>query len=221
MSGSLNAKDGGGADFLAGGGVMGRIMRAHDWSSTPLGAPATWPQALRTAVRLLLNTGHPMYIWWGPDLLCLHNDAYSRSIGPDRHPSSLGKPGREVWAEIWPIIGLMVDQVMSSGEATWRENDLVPITRFGRRGAAGIKVLQSGARVELLITDVGLPNGMNGRQVADAAQSLHPGLKVLFITGYAENAAVGNGHLEPGMELLTKPFTMEAIVSKVSAMLKS
>ncbi|RZM02231.1 MAG: response regulator, partial [Sphingomonas sp.] len=64
-------------------------------------------------------------------------------------------------------------------------------------GAAGIKVLQSGARIELLITDVGLPGGMNGRQVADAARALRPGLKVLFITGYAENAAVGNGHLEP------------------------
>ena len=87
-------------------------------------------------------------------------------------------------------------------------------------GAAGIKVLQSGARVELLITDVGLPNGMNGRQVADAARSLRPGLKVLFITGYAENAAVGNGHLEPGMELLTKPFSMEALVAKVSEMMK-
>lgn len=121
------------ADFLAGGGEMGRIMRAYDWSSTLLGAPRTWPQALRTAVRLLLNTGHPMYIWWGPELLCFYNDAYSRSIGPDRHPGSLGRPAGEVWAEIWPIIGPMVDQVMSGGQATWRENDLVPITRYGRR----------------------------------------------------------------------------------------
>jgi PAS domain S-box-containing protein len=86
-------------------------------------------------------------------------------------------------------------------------------------GAAGIKVLQSGARIELLITDVGLPNGMNGRQVADAARALRPGLKVLFITGYAENAAVGNGHLEPGMELLTKPFTLEALAAKVATMM--
>ncbi|RYF17786.1 MAG: response regulator, partial [Oxalobacteraceae bacterium] len=88
-------------------------------------------------------------------------------------------------------------------------------------GAAGLKVLQSGARIELLITDVGLPNGMNGRQVADHAGALRPGLKVLFITGFAENAAVGNGHLEPGMELLTKPFTLEALTSKVAAMIKA
>ncbi|WP_338469001.1 ATP-binding protein [Sphingomonas sp. gentR] len=86
-------------------------------------------------------------------------------------------------------------------------------------GAAGLKVLQSGARIDLLITDVGLPNGMNGRQVADAGRSLRPGLKVLFITGYAENAAVGNGHLEPGMELLTKPFTLDALTSKVNEMM--
>ena len=87
-------------------------------------------------------------------------------------------------------------------------------------GAAGLKVLQSGARIELLITDVGLPNGMNGRQVADAARVFRPGLKVLFITGFAENAAVGNGHLEPGMELLTKPFTLDALIAKVSDMLQ-
>jgi len=86
-------------------------------------------------------------------------------------------------------------------------------------GASGIKVLQSGAKIELLITDVGLPNGMNGRQVADAARSLRPDLKVLFITGYAENAAVGNGHLEPGMELLTKPFTMQGLAAKVAEMM--
>jgi PAS domain S-box-containing protein len=88
-------------------------------------------------------------------------------------------------------------------------------------GASGLKVLQSGARIELLITDVGLPNGMNGRQVADHARVLRPGLKVLFITGFAENAAVGNGHLEPGMELLTKPFTLDALTSKVASMIKS
>ena len=85
--------------------------------------------------------------------------------------------------------------------------------------SAGLKVLQSGARIELLITDVGLPNGMNGRQVADAARALRPGLKVLFITGYAENAAVGNGHMEPGMELLTKPFSMNDLGRRVREIL--
>ena len=119
--------------FLAGGGEMGALMRAHDWSSSPLGPPEGWPQSLRTAVRLMLNCGHPMYIWWGPELICFYNDAYRRSIGPERHPSSLGRPGRAVWDEIWPIIGPQIDQVMAGRGATWHENHLVPITRNGRR----------------------------------------------------------------------------------------
>ena len=82
---------------------------------------------------MLLNTGHPMYIWWGPELLCFYNDAYRRSIGPERHPGSLGRPAREVWAEIWDIIGPQIEQVMTGGGATWQENALVPITRNGRR----------------------------------------------------------------------------------------
>jgi len=120
------------APFLQDGGELGMIMRTHDWSATPLGPPESWPQSLRTAVRLILNTGHPMYIWWGPDLLCFYNDAYRQSIGPERHPGSLGQPGRKVWDEIWPIIGPQIDQVMSGGGATWHENQLIPITRNGR-----------------------------------------------------------------------------------------
>jgi PAS domain S-box-containing protein len=82
-------------------------------------------------------------------------------------------------------------------------------------GPDGLRVLRSGARVDLLITDVGLPGGMNGRQVADAARVLRPHLKVLFITGYAENAVVGNGHLDPHMAILTKPFAMEALSATI------
>jgi len=120
-----------GLDFLSGGGEMGRLMRAHDWSGSALGPPATWPLPLRTVVHLLLNTGHPMYIWWGEAGSCLYNDAYALSIGPERHPGSLGRPAREVWGEIWHIIGPQIDQVMSGRGATWHENQLVPITRNG------------------------------------------------------------------------------------------
>ena len=73
-----------------------------------------------------------MYIWWGPEGACLYNDAYRRSIGPERHPSSLGRPAREVWDEIWEIIGWQIEQVMAGGNATWHENALVPITRNGK-----------------------------------------------------------------------------------------
>ena len=84
------------------------------------------------AVRLILNTGHPMYIFWGPEFLCFYNDAYRTSIGPERHHGSLGRPARKVWAEIWEIIGPQIDQVMTGQGATWHENQLVPITRNGQ-----------------------------------------------------------------------------------------
>ncbi|MBV8800777.1 MAG: PAS domain S-box protein [Alphaproteobacteria bacterium] len=85
--------------------------------------------------------------------------------------------------------------------------------------ASAMKVLESGQPVDLLITDVGLPGSMNGRQLADAARVRRPELKVLFITGFAENAAVGNGHLDPGMAILTKPFPMTTLANKVREML--
>ena len=82
-------------------------------------------------------------------------------------------------------------------------------------GTSGLNVLQSNARIDLLITDVGLPGGMNGRQIADVARVHRPGLKVLFITGYAENAVVRNGFLEAGMQIMVKPFTMEALAARI------
>jgi CheY-like chemotaxis protein len=88
-------------------------------------------------------------------------------------------------------------------------------------GNGALAILQSEAKIDLLITDVGLPGGMNGRQIADAGRALRPDLKVLFITGYAENAVVGNGHLDPGMQIMTKPFTIEAIGQKIRQLLDS
>ena len=82
-------------------------------------------------------------------------------------------------------------------------------------GPAGLQVLRSNARVDLLVTDVGLPGGMNGRQVADTARVVRPSLKVLFITGYAENAVLSHGHLDPGMHVLTKPFAMDTLASRI------
>ncbi len=88
-------------------------------------------------------------------------------------------------------------------------------------GPSGLRILQSDARIDLLITDVGLPGGMNGRQVADAARVHRPDLKVLFVTGYAENAAIGNGLLAPGMQVITKPFVMAALGDKVREMIEA
>jgi PAS domain S-box-containing protein len=87
-------------------------------------------------------------------------------------------------------------------------------------GPAGLKVLHSDARIDLLITDVGLPGGFNGRQVADAARITRPDLKVLFVTGYAENAVVGNGHLDAGMQVVTKPFAIAELALRIREMIE-
>nr|WP_280843025.1 PAS domain-containing protein [Pararoseomonas baculiformis] len=87
-------------------------------------------------------------------------------------------------------------------------------------GPSGLRVLQSDIRIDLLVSDVGLPGGMNGRQMADAARITRPDLKVLFITGYAENAVVGNGHLAPGMHVMTKPFAMDALASRIREVIR-
>jgi CheY-like chemotaxis protein len=88
-------------------------------------------------------------------------------------------------------------------------------------GPSGLKILRSDARIDLLVTDVGLPGGMNGRQVADAARTFRPDIKVLFVTGYAENATLGNGQLDPGMQVIAKPFGMIEFASKVREMIEA
>jgi PAS domain S-box-containing protein len=88
-------------------------------------------------------------------------------------------------------------------------------------GASALKILKSNTRIDLLVTDVGLPGGMNGRQLADAALLLRTDLQVLFITGYAENAAINHGHLEPGMQIMTKPFQLDALGIKIRAMIEA
>jgi PAS domain S-box-containing protein len=119
-------------DFLSGGGEMGALMRAHDWSESCLGPAVTWPLTLRMAVRLMLNAAHPMCVCWGPDSACLYNDAWRRSIGPQNQPASPGRPAREQ-REMWSIIGPRIARVMTGGGAIWHENQFVPMTRHGRR----------------------------------------------------------------------------------------
>ena len=118
--------------FLDGGGDMGALMRDHPWHDSCLGAPAGWPQPLRTVVRAMLNTNHPVFIFWGSDALCFYNDAYARTLGPEKHPSILGRPGRTAWAEIWHAIGPQIVQVMEGGNATWHENQRLSIWRNGQ-----------------------------------------------------------------------------------------
>jgi len=117
--------------FLAGGGEMGQRIRDFPWETTPLGPPGTWRPTLKAMVRMALTTRHPIFIFWGPEHICLYNDGYRPSIGPEKHPSILGMPGRRAWDEIWPIIGPQIELVMKGEGATWHENQLIPILRRG------------------------------------------------------------------------------------------
>src|ERR1700710_654505 len=100
--------------YLKGGGEMGRLTREFDWSGTVIGSPDTWSQSLLTTVSIILNSRFPMFLWWGPDLIQFYNDAYRPSLGNDgKHPKALGQRGEDCWPEIWPVIGPLIDQVLT------------------------------------------------------------------------------------------------------------
>lgn len=119
--------------FLSGGGEMGQLMREKDWQATSLDDPAHWPQSLRTTLSIILNSKFPMFLFWGPQHICFYNDAYRPSLGNEgKHPDILGLPGVEAWPEIWDIIKPLIDQVLSGSDATWSEDQLIPIYRNGK-----------------------------------------------------------------------------------------
>jgi len=120
------------SSFLGGGGEMGERMRAFDWSRHPLGPVESWPQSLKTAVRIMLTSRYAMFVWWGKDRINFYNDAYRSVLGP-RHPAALGRPAREVWAEIWDMVGPRSDAVLQRGEATYDERLLLMMERHGYR----------------------------------------------------------------------------------------
>ncbi|OYV32959.1 MAG: hypothetical protein B7Z80_25410 [Rhodospirillales bacterium 20-64-7] len=109
-----------------------------------------------------------------------------------------------------PTVRMLVTEVLDELGYAWIEAE---------DGMSGLKLLQSPARIDLLITDVGLPGGLNGRQMADAARAQRPELKVMFITGYAETAVIGNGSLGPGMQVVTKPFTLDALAKHIQGLM--
>ncbi|GAA3743047.1 hypothetical protein GCM10022422_28830 [Flavobacterium ginsengisoli] len=120
-------------DFLANGGEMGKLTRTKDWSNTAVGPVESWPQSLRTTLGILLNSKFPMFLFWGPDHICFYNDAYRPSLGNNgKHPSILGEKGADYWSEIWDFIKPLIDQVLQKGEATWHEDQLLPIYRNGK-----------------------------------------------------------------------------------------
>ena len=116
--------------FLSGGGELGRLIREFDWTSTRLGAPHTWPQSLRLALRIMLTSRQPIWIGWGRELIYFYNDPYKSIIG-GKHPSALGRKTSEVWHEIWADIGPMLDTAMRGDQGTYVEAQLLIMERNG------------------------------------------------------------------------------------------
>ena len=125
MSGASGARP-----FMSGGGAMGEMIRARDWAATSLGAPETWPAVLRSALRICLSSAFPTAIYWGPDLVLLYNDSWSE-IPAERHPACLGRPGRDVWSDIWDIIAPQFAAVMETGDGFSAFDQLLPMVRGG------------------------------------------------------------------------------------------
>ena len=144
-------------EFLLGGGEMGALIRSYDWTETPLGAPETWPQSLRSALSICLHSSFPTAIYWGADLRLLYNDAWA-PIPADRHPRALGRPGAEVWADIWEVVGPQFAEVVRTGVGFSTYDQMLPMIRGGvqcetywnyrdpRRGRLGGRGLQPGQR---------------------------------------------------------------------------
>jgi PAS domain S-box-containing protein len=117
-------------DVFSGGGEMGRLMAEADWSRTALGPPAHWPLGLKLALRILLTSRYAMWLGWGPELTFFYNDAYRPTLGV-KHPWALGRPAREVWAEVWDTIRTRAPLVLKEGRATWDEGLLLFLERSG------------------------------------------------------------------------------------------
>ena len=108
--------------FLRSGGTMGQLIAQFDWQQTSLGAIDCWPETLKTAVSLILNSHHPMWIGWGPDHLFLYNDPYIEVLSQAKHPGALGRPAAKIWDEIWDICGPLADQVYHQGVSSYVDN---------------------------------------------------------------------------------------------------
>lgn len=118
--------------LIWGTGEMADLTRAFDWSRTSLGRVESWPDVLLVTVNILLGSRHPMFLFWGAELIQFYNDACRPSLGSERHPRTLGEGGRQSWPEIWDAIGPQLEAVMTRGEASWNEDHLLPLCRNGK-----------------------------------------------------------------------------------------
>jgi CheY-like chemotaxis protein len=203
-----------------GGGMTAEVMsRAFDpfFTTKPLGVGTGlglsmiygFARQSGGQVRLLSEPGHGTTV-------CLYLPRHEgQPVAAPAAASQLPPPR----AEQGETVLVVDDETTVRMLVTEVPNELGYTTIEAADGAAGLRILQSGARVDLLVTDVGLPGGVNGRQLADAARALRPELRVLFITGYAEKAVMAATPLEPGMHLLTKPFSLETLAARIKQLI--
>lgn len=117
--------------FLKGGGENAALIANTNWAETPLGPVAHWPKSLQSTLANMLHSAFPMFLFWGPDLICFYNDAYRPSLGTEgRHPA-IGQKGHEVWAHIWDFTGPLIRDVLGTAKPVWFQDQLVPIYRNG------------------------------------------------------------------------------------------
>lgn len=202
--------------FRSGGGALG--ARPTVGVDPALGPATHWTPGLETTLQM--SSRFAMGTAWGEDLtffcvgtglgLSMMYGFAHQSGGQVRVHSEPGH-GKTLCPYQARHFGAAEAAAEVPGESDYRIIEAAD-------GASGLRLLESVTAIDLLMTDVGLPGGMNGRQMADAGRTLRPDLKVLFITGYAENAVVADEHLEPGMHVLTKPFAMETLAARVDGM---
>lgn len=118
--------------FLNGGGLSGELIRSINWSGSPVREVSQWPQSLKTTLSIVLNSRFPMFLLWGPELVCFYNDAYRPSLGNEgKHPKAMGQRGEECWAEVWSSVKPIIDGVMNEGKSYYYQDSLLPIYRNG------------------------------------------------------------------------------------------
>jgi PAS domain S-box-containing protein len=173
--------------IFSGGGEMGALMRAKDWSQTPLGAPQTWPQSLRSALDILLNSLAPMYIAWGRDLLQFYNDAYCPLLGAMKHTAAPGQSAPASFAENWQSIGPVFERVMTTGESTFLADQALLLERDGHLEECAFTFSYSAIRDEsgkpggVLVTVVETSERVNsGRQIERVRQEARQEIDAAF-----------------------------------------
>ena len=176
--------------FLAKGGVMGDLITERDWSQSSMGPIEMWPQSLCTTLGIILHSRFPMFLWWGPDLICFYNDAYRPSLGENgKHPDILGMPAKAAWPEIWSIIKPEIDHVLRGEGATWNEEKLIPIFRNGK--VDRIRNISQVSRYQTIVAGLRHPKPKTSAAATQTMDGMVAGNRPAGDSGFFQCGAAG------------------------------